>query len=464
MEKSQFVQYATTSSNNSRLQKIESEQWNYIKKYPIVFSNELTRRWRRFGENFPFPEAAPLVFMLLAHINKHELLNQTLQLSKLLVVQELENLDNITVWIDDSTSTNCPEYLESERKIQEFTKIPVDKLPVWPDTLNLNIPATRAHTYTTPYEGMSFPYASTMRWVARAMDFLDLVFFSEYAVRSKSLQGLYFRGRFRYYYDYILNKAPNVYVFPTCTLIGATDLLKMRCSAIQPLGIEWKPIFVDEYIQSPCNFFWHDVNHARRIYQHNEKLLLSRNPIPPVYWDKLYSYQSEVCRTLMQLCKKKQKYKRLVKMILFEVVHEDAVSWDWQQIWNDILLPSGNCFPYENSVSDPNGHRRTVKYYAKSAPTLATFYNKIRHEFFEQDTIHEYIIEAKYRTLEHTVNAVIEILQVIQPHISSKIPPREFIEALIISQEYCEAKHTQNRLSLPDDVSFKKAIVRHSNM
>jgi hypothetical protein len=34
-----------------------------------------------------------------------------------------------------------------------------------------------------------------------------------------------------------------------------------------------------------------------------------------------------------------QRYARLKKMILFEIVHEDAAVWDWQVLWSTILLP-----------------------------------------------------------------------------------------------------------------------------
>jgi len=179
-------------------------------------------------------------------------------------------------------------------------------------------------------------------------------------------------------------------------------------------------------------------------------------------WADFYQKQSSVCNALVP---KRGEYRSLIKMILFEVVHEDAVPWDWDGIWRDILLENGNCFPYEHSLDGNEGHRRqTVKYYAKSAPMLATFYNKMRHEFFERKTAQNMIVKPKFRTLGHIVKAVLQILTVIKPHVLGHAMPTNIeIEALILNQQYCEAKHTQHKLDLVHDTSFEEARVRHLN-
>ena len=442
-------------------QKLEKNQWSVIKKNPHALVKEFTRRWTICGENFPFPEASPIVFILIEKINQHTLLNNTLTLTKRLVLQEFSNINNTTKYIDSSTNTNCEDHLDFEKKIKENVHHTSKRWRQWPATKLLDISEPQHHTYVTPYHGLPFPYAPTMRWIAHAMDFLDLIYFSEYNKESKPLQGLYFRDRFRYYYDYVLAESPKVYLFPTCSKIGATDLLNMGCSAIQPLGIKWKPTFVDEYIQSACNFFWHDLNHARRIHQHNQKLLV-RFP----NWTDMYRYQTHVCTQLMKLCKPTNTYRRLIKMILFEVIHEDAIPWHWQYIWEDVVLGDSNCFPYEATTKDAQNNRYTVKYYAKSAPTLATFYNKLRHEFFEQEIGLEYIVDIKFRTLEHVVLAVIELLTFIRDNsdIHSDIPTQEYIESLILSQQYCEAKHTAHPLKLDPDKSFKDTLTKHQKI
>lgn len=170
------------------------------------------------------------------------------------------------------------------------------------------------------------------------------------------------------------------------------------------------------------------------------------------------------------------KYAKLKKMLLFEVMHEDAAVWDWEVLWTTILLPGGNPFPYEASedVDVPSGDgstpagaggvdgRWTIKFYAESAPMLATFYNKLRHEFFEQDKPKEYIVEACFRTLEHVRNATLELLQFIKMNCSQSIlvdvPGPSEVDALIRDQKYCETKHVAHPLKLPPDQSFEMGV------
>ena len=442
-------------------QQLEKTQWRAIMRDPTALAEELTRRWTVVGDNFPFPEAAPIVFTIRQKINQHTLLNHTLELSKRFILQEIANINNTTEYVDESSGSECRNHFEIEEMIKQRIHHSMTDWRQWPATKSMVIPAARHHTYVTPYNGLPFPYAPTMRWIARAMDFLDLVYFSEHNQESVPLQGLYFRDRFSYYYEYILAESPKVYLFPTCSKLGATDLLNLGCSAIQPLGIEWKPIFVDEYLQSACNFFWHDLNHARRIHQHNQKLMDRFSS-----WRGMYHYQSTVCTELMGLCKRPMMYRRLIKMILFEVIHEDAIPWDWLSIWEDVVLSDDNCFPYEATVADAQDQRHTVKYYAKSAPTLATFYNKLRHEFFEQENGIEYIVDVRFRTLEHVVSAVIELLVFIHDvgGVGRDIPTRAAVELLILSQQYCEAKHKAHPLKLDPDTSFEDALIRHRRM
>ena len=48
---------------------LEKKQWQAIRSGGIAA--EFTRRWHVSGENFPFPEAAPIVFVIIDKINQH---------------------------------------------------------------------------------------------------------------------------------------------------------------------------------------------------------------------------------------------------------------------------------------------------------------------------------------------------------------------------------------------------------
>jgi len=101
------------------------------------------------------------------------------------------------------------------------------------------------------------------------MEFVDLAHI-EANRWDKQLTLVYFYSRYVYYLEYLLGELPDVIVWPTVKTLGATTLLKLRATRFQPCGITFKPSYVDEARQSPLDFFYHDINHARRIHQNNK--------------------------------------------------------------------------------------------------------------------------------------------------------------------------------------------------
>ena len=81
---------------------------------------------------------------------------------------------------------------------------------------------------------------------------------------------------------------------------------------------------------------------------------------------------------------------------------------------------------------------------------------------FEQDEPKEYIVEARFRTLEHVRNATLELLQFIKANCSQSIlvdvPGPSEVDALIRDQKYCETKHVAHPLKLPPDQSFEMGV------
>lgn len=245
------------------------------------FANELRRRHQVCGgNNFPIPELAPLLMCIVDRIRSHPAAARSiaLQMQQELILSEWRNVANTTVQLsanvtrapgaaDPTTGHFAAGVLKTTGGKTRGAGADVggEQPPLGAPPLSpwiagappLPLPAPAVHTYITPNRG-AYPYASTMRFVARALDVLDLFFFSENP-KLAPLQHLHFRNRFFYYYDWMLDQAPAVFLFPTCSALGATDLLRCRAGPLMPLGVVWDPIFVDEYLQSPCNFFWHDV-------------------------------------------------------------------------------------------------------------------------------------------------------------------------------------------------------------
>ena len=287
------------------------------------------------------------------------------------------------------------------------------------------------NVYETPYKGNQYPYAYSMRALVQALSTIDLINIELKSKKDGDMWGTqyasaYFSERYHYYLDYLLDNAPNVFILPILQNVGATTLIRNRYSRIQPCGIIFDEAFVDEDLQTPSNFFWHDLNHARRIYQNNiwysRQSPEQREQREPSL-DKLYSVMRNDTQELMPikgwLSPENMKYESLIKILLFEVVHEDALPFTKDSIATDILFASGNCYPYERTYDNPEKDskysRINLRFYEQGASTLRTIYNKIRHEFFEKEQATDIVVKKELRYIRHLTEAAYLLLNKIEP-------------------------------------------------
>lgn len=285
------------------------------------------------------------------------------------------------------------------------------------------------NVYETPYNGNQYPYAYCIRALVQALSTIDLINIELKSKKDGDMWGTqyasaYFSERYHYYLDYLLDNAPNVFLLPILQNVGATTLIRNRYSRIQPCGIIFDEAFVDEDLQTPSNFFWHDLNHARRIYQNNiwySKQQRERHN--KISLDKLYSVMRRDTQELLPikgwLSPENMKYESLIKILLFEVVHEDALPFTKDSIATDILFSSGNCYPYERTYDNPEKdskyNRINLRFYEQGASTLRTIYNKIRHEFFEKEQATDIVVKKELRYIRHLTEAAYLLLNKIEP-------------------------------------------------
>jgi septum formation topological specificity factor MinE len=281
--------------------------------------------------------------------------------------------------------------------------------------------------YETPYNSNQYPYAYSIRVMVQAISLVDLI---NIELKNKK-QGdvwkshyatVYFGERYHYYLDYLLDNAPDVFILPILQNVGATTLIRNRYSRIQPCGIIFDEAFVDEDMQTPSNFFWHDLNHARRIYQNNLWYSKQNN----MDLNTLYTIMRKDVQELMPIKKwlssnpENMKYESLIKILLFEVVHEDALPFTKDSIKMDILFSSGNCYPYErtyDNVEEGNPYNRiNLRFYEQGASTLRTIYNKVRHAFFEKEQTNDIIVKTELRYIKHMVEASYLLLNKVSPN------------------------------------------------
>jgi hypothetical protein len=312
------------------------------------------------------------------------------------------------------------------------------------------------NVYETPYNGNQYPYAYCIRVVVQSLNMIDLINIDIMAKKNRKIwetnyATVYFKERYHYYLDYLLDNAPDIFILPILQKVGATALIRNRCSRIQPCGVIFDQAFVDEDIQTPCNFFWHDINHARRIYQNNLWFSKQKN----ISIDELYIKMNTDVKELIPiepwLKETEKKYESLIKILLFEVVHEDALPFINESIIEDILFKSGNCYPYErtydNIENNKSYNRINLRFYEQGASTLRTLYNKLRHAFFEKEEANDIIVKKELRYIKQIIEACYILLNKIAPHKYNENSKDEIVDELrILLKDRTFQAHNAKRL------------------
>ena len=323
------------------------------------------------------------------------------------------------------------------------------------------------NVYQTPYNGAIFPYAYCIRVLVRIMHIIDMInlyMLSKEMEESKKTEFyrspyayIYFRNRYEYYLDYLLSEAPNVFILPILQPVGATTLLNIRGSKIQICGVIFEKTFVDEDYQSPGNFFWHDINHARRIYQNNIWYATNNG----MSLEDLYTKMKEVVSKLLPIKNwigNKKELSSIIKILLFEIVHEDALPFLLDELLRDIIYEVGECYPYERTkeVIDKPFQRKNIRFYEQGATTMATLYNKIRHKFFENETPSDMIVKTDLRNADNLSKGTMILINKIYDLMGETVPDTityDKIFTLIASQDY--SHHKDEELpNLPEDIKF----------
>ena len=161
---------------------------------------------------------------------------------------------------------DCVDYLTHGLSIQfiedKCTENPV--LRKLRESLSLSIFAV-----TSPER--NYLYGPTIRALMKILDFYDIL------IRSiREIPEYYHKYRYERYVEYCISSG-GLFMIPTFASIGATDFLKLRAFPLFPVGLNIKLEFVDEFYQSPIEFFIHDINHSRRMYESNIRDMETKN-------------------------------------------------------------------------------------------------------------------------------------------------------------------------------------------
>jgi hypothetical protein len=243
-----------------------------------------------------------------------------------------------------------------------------------------------------------FPYRQTLDAVENTLGFLDV--FERGRPNSEARPVLYHGHRYQYYTHYLKDTTPEHVTFPTFYGLGATDLLKTRGVPIGFVGVPAEISWVDGYTQTPLEFWFHDVNHVRRMWQFSSELAEKMGISIDEAASRSDRYIKEKVMPLIKINKgdseEVKNEKRMMKLIFFEILHEDALPADPDVIKGSLMRAANTITPFEQLV---NNETKVEYIMEPGATTLAYVYRKAAGNFYDMPGMRmENIVGAKFRT------------------------------------------------------------------
>ncbi len=280
--------------------------------------------------------------------------------------------------------------------------------------------------HVTIKNGPMCPYAPTLRVLFEAVGFFDLVW------RTRENLSTHFQKNYWYRYESLMSRIPEAIIIPTFDNISATDFLKVRGTAIYFVGLSTEPVYVDEFWQSPLEFLIHDLNHAWKMQDMNDRFLQAH---PDMRSDEIMESSNRFIQDYLATiavqksdAELQKEIKKLKKILLFEVGHEDGRPLLPSIITETLLEAEGYEFPdnvvrYSDDESQAYLERRIIG----GITTLSYVRHKLQHGFFDQtDSQNIQIVSPKFRSVGWIVTAAVELLEEMQ----AVIPPAIQAEGL----------------------------------
>lgn len=267
---------------------------------------------------------------------------------------------------------------------------------------------TRVLAQLQKLEDQQFGYLETLEGIQRCLEFLDVIHRAHDPAHSPQL---YHSGRYEYYIHYLIDQAPEHILMPTIVSLGATDILRARGVPIGFAGVTTDITWVDGHYQTPFEFFVHDINHTRRIWQFFKEYAEANGLSIEEFAEASDRLLKTEILPLISIqpgdSERTKNLKRLRKIILFEILHEDALPAAIDVIERAMYRSPNTITPFEQ-IED--GNRRVTYVMEPGATTLAYVFRKLAHDFYDQPSERiNYIVSPEYRTQENITEAAVDI-------------------------------------------------------
>lgn len=321
-----------------------------------------------------------------------------------------------------------------------------------------------------------YPYSSTIYVIEDILQLLDYYYRSNIQNKeglpvNEQMGPYYHIFRYRSYITTFLCSRefgiPNNIIFPTHFNVSATSLIKIRCVPILLMGVINKPIYVDQYLNSPLDFWAHDIQHSKRQVQetlryydvfikHNN--YYKRRTLYDIKTQiQFYKYMHEfTVNKIIPMIKINNEdsseikaNKSIKRLIIFEVIHEKAWPITQPSLCRNISLRYDE-FPVENiNLNNDNGKIDTFHYLFSDPSTIGNVIAKLRHGFYDKSSsVNNKILEERYRTASNVAKCAREIMIELG---CSKIPPEDYFLALATDKHALQEFMDLPEIKIPDN-------------
>ncbi len=296
-----------------------------------------------------------------------------------------------------------------------------------------------------------YPYLPTIHAIVNALSFLDIINRMEY----EGISAPYHTDRYRYHlthmYDLPSEKNGKFVYLPLVGSLYLRDFLKLRPVPLGFLGVSTQMIFNDAYWNGAEDFFYHDVNHVRRLNSYNQRAWTNQNPLEIIA--KNYDFINQMILPALEVrladSNHEQDIKKLSLVLFFELFHEYAYALDLEQLKAAYEFKSGDPSPFEHIVDKsfkpeelekirmPNSNLEsgftffkhnpkdpTVRYFMDRGPNfIASCLNKLNNYFYDSPWRPSWSLPKKEnRTAENIAEAALLVADLIfqNKHIYTK--------------------------------------------
>lgn len=314
------------------------------------------------------------------------------------------------------------------------------------------------------------PYLPTVHAIFNSIAFFDVVarhkkdFYKdvnpnkilEHDPKEKA-NAAYHMYKYQYRMHELLGKIPDEIIIPTFTNLSASDLMKVRGVPVRFVGLSKDFIYVDEFEQSPEEFLMHDINHSYRMMIEDEKHLKENHITKEQFLVEQNTFIKEYLPTIKiseHDNEETKEIKKIKKIILFEMVHEDCRPFLADVLLKALLKKEGGETKFEMPViDDKTNYMDIVDVLDTEISPLSYVRNKLQCGFYDKvDKQNTHIVNPKYRKSDFVADAAFEMVN----ELSSILKIPVTVDYEYILKRVCSAGPNNIYEAVQDDENIKK--------